>query len=360
MGVSCGLHFLSLVLLGIIAAVALKRCYVTPLRDIPGSWLASVASLWQEIIKLPRSHGNFVRVADNGISVAHLDAVRQLLHANITKGSWYSIFSLPGYHYMNQMSKRDPHLQIQASLGEVTFSSQFQFFPTGSNIRNAIANTRALALYIAIMGHYVWLHNLSHGNPLLSRIGLQPPSHIFDTCLAAIQQRKCSSAGVRLDMMGGSLRVRHQLPDRLSESAAFFYYLIRHPRYKLMLLREIEEAQIGGDLSEVVLYAEAAKLPYLQARVGDLTNSNSCHAAIETGLHRVIPAGGLTVDDQYIPAGIRSKSTVPRIDPWGFHRNPGLFGSDCNDINPYHYEIRQADPRSSWRFGTHFTSVPYG
>ncbi|KAF5863537.1 hypothetical protein ETB97_009781 [Aspergillus alliaceus] len=71
------------------------------------------------------------------------------------------------------------------------------------------------------MGHYVWLHNLSHGNPLLSRIGLQPPSHIFDTCLAAIQQRKCSSAAVRLDMMGGSLRVRHQLPDRLSESAVF-------------------------------------------------------------------------------------------------------------------------------------------
>lgn len=172
-------------------------------------------------------------------------------------------------------------------VGEVTFSSPFRFLETGTDIRNAIANTRALALYIAIMGHYVWLHNLTLGNPLLSRIGLQPSSHIFDTCLAAIDSRK-KNPDVRLDMMERWLHVRREYPDRMDEAEvfgaavanigagadttsatlqAFFYYLLRHPQYLQKLRQEVDEAHTRGDLSHVVSYAEAAKLPYLQACV---------------------------------------------------------------------------------------------
>ncbi|KAE8148707.1 cytochrome P450 [Aspergillus avenaceus] len=470
---------LPILLFNCVLVVALKRRYVTSIRDIPGPRLASVSSLWkvyhlvkghteEEVIKLHREHGHFVRIADNEISVSHPDAVRLLLNANIAKGSWYSIFSIPDYHYVNQMSELDLHLHIRKSrnvaagyslsniikseayvndllvllgkqldriaesgqpvefdrwfnyfafdvVGEVTFSSPFRFLETGTDIRNAIANTRALALYIAIMGHYVWLHNLTLGNPLLSRIGLQPSSHIFDTCLAAIEQRKNNPAA-RLDMMERWLHVRHQYPDRMAEAEifgaavanigagadttsatlqAFFYYLIRHPWYLQRLRHEIDEAHARGDLSDVVLYNEATKLPYLQACIKE---TYRYHPAVGTGLPRVVPARGLTIAGRQFEEG-----TLLSINPWVFHRNPDLFGPDCDEFNPERwldpgrakqmdpflihwgagynqcpgrnlahfemskvtativrdYEIQQVDPKKPWRFETHFTAVPY-
>ncbi|PWY74280.1 cytochrome P450 [Aspergillus heteromorphus CBS 117.55] len=486
---------LLLPLLAAIVLIALKRRYATALRDLPGPWLASVSSLWQvyqlvkghteqEIIRLHRKHGpclagdchpfgmltaagDFVRIADNEVSVANPDAVRALLHANIAKGSWYAIFSLPDYHYVNQMSERDPQRHIRKSrnvaagyalsniirseaqvdallaqlearfdeliaagqpvefdrwfnyfafdvVGEVTFSSPFRFLATGTDIRHAIANTRALALYIAIMGHYVWLHNLTLGNPLLSRLGLQPSSHIFDTCLAALEQRKQNPA-VRLDMMERWLHARRTYPDRMDEAEvfgaavanigagadttsatlqAFFYYLLRHPQYLHRVRREVDEAR--AELSPIVSYAEAAKLPYLQACIKE---TYRFHAATGTGMPRVVPAGGLTIAGRHFAEG-----TVLSINPWVFHRNPALFGVDCDDFNPErwldaerakqmdpflihwgagynqcpgrnlaHFEVSKVcatllrdfdieavDPKQPWRFETHFTAVPYG
>lgn len=97
-------------------------------------------------------------------------------------------------------------------LGEVTFSQPFRFLETGTDIRNAIANTRALALYISVMGHYAWLHHLTLGNPMLSRLGLQPSSHIFDTCLAALDARK-QNPDVRNDMVEHWMRMQQKYPD---------------------------------------------------------------------------------------------------------------------------------------------------
>lgn len=76
---------------------------------------------------------------------------------------------------------------------------------------------QALALYIAVMGHYTLLHNLTLGYPLLSRNGTQPSSHIFDTCLAVMDAR----ARLRSDMMQCWLDVRAKYPDRMAENEIF-------------------------------------------------------------------------------------------------------------------------------------------
>ncbi|RAH72484.1 cytochrome P450 [Aspergillus aculeatinus CBS 121060] len=473
--------------------LAVKRRYFTSLRDIPGPWLASVSSLWQvfqlikghteqEMIRLHRKHGHFVRISENEVSVCHPDAIRLLLQANLAKGSWYSIFSLPDYHYVNQMSELSPQRHIHKSrniaagyalsniiksepqvdallvrleeqldrliasgqpvqfdrwfnyfafdvVGEVTFSSPFDFLATGTDIRHAIANSRALALYIAIVGHYVWLHNLTLGNPLLSRLGLQPTSHIFDTCLAAIDHRQrqsqektpattpTSTVPPRLDMMERWLTTRQQHPERMAESEimgacvanvgagadttsatlqAFVYHLIRHPQYLAKLRQELDEAQARGELSPIVSYAEATKLPYLQACIRE---TYRYHPATGTGLPRVVPAGGITIADRHF-----SEGTVLSINPWVYHRNAEFFGPDCDDFNPERwldvervkqmdpflihwsagynqcpgrnlahfeiskvaaclirdFEIEQVNPDAPWRFETHFTAVPYG
>ncbi|KAL1954751.1 hypothetical protein VTO42DRAFT_751 [Malbranchea cinnamomea] len=472
---------LGLALTGPLVVGALARKYLIywSIKDIPGPFVASFSSLWkvyqlwkghmeEELIKLHQKHGDFVRIAENEVSVSHPDAVRQLLHANIPKGPWYSIFSLPDYRYVNQMSELDPRRHIEKSrnlaagyalsniiksepyvdevvrllearldelsranapvefdhwfnyfafdvLGEVTFSRSFGFVETGTDIRNAIANTRALALYIAVMGHYVWLHNLTLGNPLLSRLGIQPSSHIFDTSLLAIESRK-NNPDQRNDMMARWLEARAKHPDRMAENdvfaaavanvgagadtvsatlQAFFYYLIRHPTHLHRLREEIDGAQARGELSPVVQYAEAQKLPFLQACIKE---SYRYHSAVGGPLPRVVPKGGMTVAGRYFKQG-----TVLSVNPWVFHRNPDLFGDDCNVFNPERwldkdrarkmdpflihwgagynqcpgrnlahfeisklaatlirdYEIEQVDAKQDWTFENHFTAVPY-
>ncbi|KAL4875796.1 cytochrome P450 [Aspergillus karnatakaensis] len=468
-----------LIFAAIVIVGAAKRKYLTPIRDIPGPFLASFSSLWQvyqlwrghteeEVIKLHKKHGHFVRIRDNEVSVSHPDAVKQLLHANIAKGPWYSIFSLPDYHYVNQMSELDPRRHIEKNrnvasgyalshiiksesyvddilrrleeqldelgksgspvefdrwfnyfafdtLGEVTFSKTFGFVDTGTDIRSAIANTRALALYIAVMGHYVWLHNLTLGNPLLSHIGIQPSSHVFDTCLEAIDARKQNPES-RNDMMARWLNQRAKFPDKMAENEIFaaavanigagadtvsatsqglFYFLIRHPKHLQRVRDEIDAAQARGELSDLVQYVEAQKLPYLQACIKE---TYRVHAAVALGLPRVVPQGGMTIAGRFFPEGV-----VLSVNAWVIHRNPEIFGEDCDSFNPERwldkervsrmepflihwgagynqcpgrnlahfeisklgatllrdYDIEQIDPEQNWTWENHFTCVPY-
>ena len=317
--------------------------------------------LCELIHQLITEAGYFVRIADNEVSISHPDAVKQLLQANLEKvrrrrggcldstanpdvndlqGSFYSIFSLPDYRFVNQMSELNPvrHIQKRRSLaagfslsnitkaepyidsvlsllkkqfdglsktgapvefqnwfsyyafdvlGEVTFSKSFGFVESGTDIRNAIANTGALVYYIAVMGHYIWFHNLTLGNPLFSWLGLQPNSHIFDTCLMAVDNRK-KNPEVRHDMMQRWLDTRASYPDRLSERDVFaaavanigagaetvstaaqtvIYELLRNPSLLKRAQSEIDEAQSRGELSSLIQYSEASRLPFLQACV---------------------------------------------------------------------------------------------
>ncbi|KAL4796252.1 cytochrome P450 [Aspergillus venezuelensis] len=465
----------------VVVVRVLYRRYWSPIRDIPGPLFASFSSLWkvyhawkghseEELIKLHKEHGYFVRVAENEVSVSHPDAVKQLLHTNIPKGTFYSVFSLPDYRYINQMSQLDPVIHIQKTrnlsagfslsniaktepyidsvlrsfktrldslatsgasvhfqdwfsffafdvLGEVTFSKSFGFVDSGVDIRNAIANTGLLVYYISIIGNYVWFHNLTLGNPIFSRLGLQPNSHIFDTCLIAVEDRK-HNPEVRHDMMQRWLDVRASHPERISEEDIFgaavanigagaetvsstaqavIYYLLRKPELLRRAREEIDAAQERGELSELVQYSEAAKLPFLQAC---LKEAYRFHSGVSHNLPRVVPKGGLTIAGRYFPEGV-----ILSIHPWIIHRDPTLFGADCSEYNPLRwldseartkkmdyylihwgagynqcpgrnlaqfelskvlvtvlrdYDIEQIDPKQEWRFETRFLAVPYG
>ncbi|KAJ6139219.1 hypothetical protein N7471_005705, partial [Penicillium samsonianum] len=98
---------------------AIIRKYWTPIRDIPGPFLASFSKLWlvyhlrkghgeKKLIDFHKKHGYFVRISENEVSASHPDAVKQLPHANIAK-------ILPDYHYVNQMSELNPKRHIEMS-----------------------------------------------------------------------------------------------------------------------------------------------------------------------------------------------------------------------------------------------------
>ncbi|KAL4884314.1 cytochrome P450 [Aspergillus karnatakaensis] len=474
-----GMHPFLILFAAALLGRVLSRRYATSIRDIPGPFVASFSSLWrvyhvwkghieEEVIKLHKVHGDFVRIADNEVSVSHPDAVKQLLHANIPKGTFYSVFSLPDYHYVNQMSELDPTRHIHKTrnlsagfsltniqktesyidsvlkvfktqldelatsgapvefqdwfsffafdvLGEVTFSKSFGFVQSGVDIRNAIANTGHLVYYISIIGYYVWLHNATLGNPIFSRLGLQPNSHIFDTCLLAIEERK-KNPEVRHDMMQRWLDVRASHPERLSEQDIFgaavanigagaetvsataqavIYYLLQQPEHLKRVQDELADAERRGELSPLIQYSEVARLPFLQAC---LKEAYRFHSGVCHSLPRVAPKGGITVAGRYFPEGV-----ILSVHPWVIHRNPEIFGKDCDTYNPNRwlkgdvkkmdaylihwgagynqcpgrnlaqfelskvlatvlkdYDIERIDPKKEWQFETRFLAVPYG
>lgn len=88
----------SLVLLGLatILAVIVHRRYFSPLRDIPGPFLASFSRLWHlgqvlggdqrtRLYELHKKHGPFVRIAHDEVSVSHPDAPKLLLLTPLEK-----------------------------------------------------------------------------------------------------------------------------------------------------------------------------------------------------------------------------------------------------------------------------------
>jgi cytochrome P450 len=297
-------------------------------------------------------------------------------------------------------------------MGEVTFSKQFGFLEQGRDIGNAIANTRALGIYVAIMGHFWWAHDYLLANPLIGYFNLQPTMHIFDTCLAAVDARSKNDK-VRKDMIEQWMDMRKKYPDRMEEKEilaaavanigagadtvsatlqALFYNLLKNPDALIKLREEVD----GADLADVPTHEETQKLPFMQACIKEALR---IHTPVAFGLPRVTPRNGVTVCGRYFEEGV-----ILSVNPWVIHRRPEIFGDDADVFSPDRwmdpircremekhliafgagygqcpgrhlahmelskttailvrdYEIRQVDEGNSWKFESHFTAVPYG
>ena len=196
---------------------------------------------------------------------------------------------------LDQLSKRGASVELNNwlsfltfdILGYVTFSKQFGFLEEGRDIGNTIANNYGLSIYVTVASYTQWLHACLLGNPIFRWLDFQPSQHVFDTCVAAVNARKQDS-DVRQDMMGQWMKTRSMNPERMKEKElfcaavtnvgaggetmsatlqAFFYYLLKNPWHLNHLRDEIDAAQERGELSDVVSYAEAQKLAFLQACV---------------------------------------------------------------------------------------------
>ncbi|KAL3481341.1 cytochrome P450 [Aspergillus californicus] len=257
----------------------LWRRYQSPLRDIPGPFLASFTRLWHIIrifagdinlrcISEHEKHGPFVRIAHDEVSVCHPDAIRTLLLNPIPKAPWYKILALPDRRFQSPMSETDPKRRVERAknvasayalsnliksegpidrmvglmldkfdefadkkamvefdlwfnflafdvIGEVIFSESFGFLKSGKDLGGSIANSRGLNAYIAAAGYLQWLHNLTVGNTLLSKYDLLPNNHLFDTTMAALQRRQ-ANPDHRNDMIEHWMRTVKEHPERMT------------------------------------------------------------------------------------------------------------------------------------------------
>ncbi|KAK6850110.1 cytochrome P450 [Apiospora arundinis] len=437
----------------VLICLLLKRRYLTSIRDIPGPFFASFTGAWQvyklikgdqhvDMIKLHRRYGSFVRISHKEVSVGDPDAAREVLQAHLRKTEFYSVFSLPDYNYVNQMSELDPKEQIRKSrnvnpgyalsnvirsepqvdtliqlleqrldecinaaqpqqhdeddapggvvdlnrwltyltfdvLGEVTFSQPFGFLAAGYDIRGTLANARYLVVYLGFVGRYPAIHHATLGNPLLSKLGIQPTSHLFDTVAVAMENR-ARNPHVRRDMMAQWEEVRATRPDRMAADEignaalanvgaggdttsatiqACLHFVVNSGGEKRSVLsrlrQEIDGAQDRGELSEMISYAETQKLPFLQAC---LKEAYRCHAAFASAFPRVVPAEGFTAGGRTFTSG-----TVLSVNPWVINSSPSVFGADADTFNPDRWLDAEAAKRMApylMQWGTGYNQCP--
>jgi cytochrome P450 len=173
-------------------------------------------------------------------------------------------------------------------IGEVVFSESFGLLKTGQDLGSSIANSRSLNAYIAAAGYFQWLHNLTLGNPLLSKLNLMPNNHLFDTTMEALKRRQANPEH-RNDMVEHWKTTLARHPQRMiitdlhatatgtvgagadtisGALQSFVYHMLRKPQYLQKLQAEIAAEQAQGRCNDaVVSYADAANMEYLQACV---------------------------------------------------------------------------------------------
>ncbi|KAL4816232.1 cytochrome P450 [Aspergillus spinulosporus] len=454
---SLDLSAVSAILILYLLSVLLLRRYHSPLSNIPGPFLASCTRLWHIIrifvgdinirsIREHERHGPFVRIAHDEVSVCHPDAIRTLLLNPIPKAPWYRVLALPDRRFQTPMSTTDSKRRVELAknvasaytlsnviksekymnetislmldrfdqfsdkqqpvefdhwfnylafdiVGEVVFSQRFGFIEGGKDIDGSIANLRSLNAYITAAGYFQWLHDLTLGNPLLSKLNLLPNNHVFDTATAALRRHRMTITHLQA-VATGTVGAGADTVSAALQS--FVYHMLRKPQCLEKLRAEIAVERAQGRCNDpIVSFAHAQNMAYLQACIKE---SLRVFGPVPFGLARVSPKGGLSIGERHFPEG-----TKLSVNPWVVHYSKELFGQDAAEYNPdrwmgeetkriekYYmpfghgynscpgrhlatielskviatlvrdYNIRQQSPSQHWRYMAYFTAVPYG
>jgi cytochrome P450 len=83
--------------------------------------------------------------------------------------------------------------------------------------------------------------------------------------------------------------------------SAVIYHLCKNPEVMRKLREEIDGLAKKGEISDPVTYAQAQKMPYLQAV---LKEALRMHPATGLPLGRVVPKGGAVISGKMFPAGV--------------------------------------------------------
>lgn len=99
---------------------------------------------------------------------------------------------------------------------------------------------------------------------------------------------------------------------------AMIYYLWQNPKTMAKLIKEIDEADRQGSLSNPVSYKQSKDyIPYIEAVIKE---SMRIHPGIGLLLERHVPEGGAEICGQYIPGG-----TIVGVNAWVAHHDPKVF-----------------------------------
>lgn len=130
---------------------------------------------------------------------------------------------------------------------------------------------------------------------------------------------------------------------------AVIYFLCRHQEAMARAVQEIDNADISGDLSQIISYKEATTpLPFLGAAIKETIR---LHPSVGLLLERHVPAGGSFICDKHTPGG-----TIVGINPWVINRDPHIF-PDPDWFIPERWlkaseaQVKEMDTAFSFNFG---------
>ncbi|KAI0906806.1 cytochrome P450 [Ustulina deusta] len=256
-----------------------SRRYFSPLRDIPGPFLASFSRLWHvvtisrgkqsiKMLELHRKHGPFVRIAHDEVSVGHPEGIRKVLLAPNPKSPWYKLMAFPDWRFQSPLSTIEPKAKNERArwlasgfsttnviktesnmdrqiirlknwidkyaeskkpmeldkfltyctfdvLGEVMFSKAFGFLDNGTDIGDTIAWSGILNMMVTCGGYYRWLLNIFLMNPVITSLTATPMGYLGELSQGALQERRDDPSD-HPDVVNLWFENHRKHPDRVS------------------------------------------------------------------------------------------------------------------------------------------------
>lgn len=132
--------------------------FISPLARLPNAhWSAPFSPAWilyqrfkkrenASLEEAHKTHGSFIRVGPNDVSVNELDAVRTIYQGGWEKPGWYGVFDNYGYVF----SLSHPHIRLRQSVTDSTLQSALHVF--GSQVsRSLVAETHDLECVLQII-----------------------------------------------------------------------------------------------------------------------------------------------------------------------------------------------------------------
>ncbi|KAI0149828.1 cytochrome P450 [Hypoxylon sp. NC0597] len=238
-------------------------------------------------------------------------------------------------------------------VGEITFSKRLGFLEEGRDVEGIMASIWHWFEYVAIVGQMPWLDSLWVKNTFVSRLRPAKWSPMVQFANKREEERRAMSASEKehsqandRDFLSRFLAALDKDPSippwalrawtssniiAGSDTTAIFlrtmfHELLTHPASLAKLRAELDEAAAQGKLSKIATWKESIALPYLSACFKE---AGRIHPPFGLHLERVVPAGGLEVCGQTLPAG-----TIVGMNAWVVHRDPDMFGPDADAWRP--------------------------
>ena len=233
-------------------------------------------------------------------------------------------------------------------IGEITFSKRFGFLDVGEDDGSfaQIENALKSAAWIGQLPGLYWLHDFlmpyignhlgitaRHGslrtfalNQIASRKDRGSDHQDILSQLLATQKEKGGQMDDNAVTSMATSNIFAGSDTTAISTRSIIYYLLKNPECKAKLLQEMDTMRSQGQLSDPITLDEAEKMPYLQAVMYEALR---LHPAVGMSLPRVVPSGGATISNTYLPAG-----TVIGANPWVIHRDTSIFGQDVESFRP--------------------------
>ncbi|KAG9375924.1 Cytochrome P450 [Pyrenophora tritici-repentis] len=396
----------ALVLLVIYLVISpIIRALMTPLRSVPGPFLARFTRLWElravrkhdfatYNIALHEEYGPVVRLAPNRYSVNDTGASRVLLgyHNALDKSNYYTPFGDPSQGNLFSEVNVQIHANIRRPISQLYSNNNLLSYEPFVNACNSILlrrlkeysgsgkqlNVRHLMQYYAfdVIGEITLgsrfgfmeedgdkaglITAIDEGLDYGAKVGLIPEVHwalckaaeylgikspfmkVMDFILLQIQNRVSGQTISPKD--------RQDFLDKLLPLEKWQSYSTRHNkrlRKQYWSRLRYDGHLLREELDDAVNRGAASDpITFKESQKlpylrAVIQETLRMHPAVGAPLTRIIGIGGANLAGRYFPAG-----TEVGVNPWVIHNNKEIFGPDASKFRPERWLVQDAEKRA--------------